>query len=533
MKRSLGFGWLILALSTATAASGCGDSEPAGRDQAHPGGGSDSDVAGRAGASTLPSGGFAGRDNQGGSGGSGNAGSPGGGSSPGLPRVRLTASGVPVEGVAKSVTNPSAEEYEGMGHHSGESVVLGLRIKLTGIALSEKPPGQPGGQQGTIFDWSKAPKELAIERGFAGTVDDSAVLNLPDGSYNVMQVAYQSQYDLKAYAYLDSDGDDEVDTTVYTTTLGVKSVSGVAAPESLTDLDYKHYGFTYTHNADSVSTSTTTSFDITLLPTPIVIGGGAPEESAAGGAASDGGSGAGGDAAGAAPVHAEAGAGGANAQPSRDISVSLFIDAFRVVKAWDGVAPDSPADHVDVLFPQASNDLRSNQFGIDLVELYPLGQPTFGLQYLPTFAFANAAEYISETYLIAPAEPFLVANTQTVSVIFDGQGRPLIGRTGGNTDSASLQLGQAVRMFEPMGEDAGDVLYRYYVEYGIRDANNVDDGGMYYHDDKSMAGHSVEGFRRLAAVGDTAPLTIKDGPRCNAEYNRCLGDRAALMRRVR
>jgi hypothetical protein len=449
--------------------------------------------------------------------------------------VHLTASGVPVDVVAKSVTNPSAEEYEGMGHHCGESVVLGLRIKLTGITLSEKPPGQPGGQQGTIFDWSKAPKELAIERGFAGTIDDSAVLNLPDGSYSVMQVAYQSQYDLKAYAYLDSDGDDEVDTTLYTTTLGVKSINGVMAPESLVDLDYKHYGFTYTHNADSVSMSTTTSFDITLLPSPIVIGGSAPEASA-GGAATDGGGNAGGDvsrAAGAGPVQAEGGAEGSPAPPSHDISVSLFIDAFRVVKAWDGAAPSSPTDHVDVLFPQASNDLRSNQFGVDLVELYPPGQPTFGLQYLPTFAFANASEYISETYLIAPAEPFLVANSQTVSVIFDGQRRPLIGRTGGNTDSASLQLGQAVRMFEPIGEDAGDVLYRYYVEYGIRDANNVDDGGMYYHDDKSMAGHSVEGFRRLAAVGDTAALTVKDGPRCNAEYNRCLGDRAAIMRRVR
>jgi hypothetical protein len=56
---------------------------------------------------------------------------------------------------------------------------------------------------------------------------------------------------------------------------------------------------------------------------------------------------------------------------------------------------------------------------------------------------------------------------------------------------------------------------------------------MYYHNDKTMAGHIVEGFRHLSAVGDSTTLLLKDGPRCNAEYDRCYGDRTAVMRRVR
>jgi hypothetical protein len=87
-------------------------------------------------------------------------------------------------------------------------------------------------------------------------------------------------------------------------------------------------------------------------------------------------------------------------------------------------------------------------------------------------------------------------------------------------------------MFEPIGAAGGVPLYRYYVEYGIEDADGVDDGGMYYHNDRSMAGHVVEGFRHLA-LGETAPVVVKDGPRCKAEYDRCLGDRAGVIRRVR
>ncbi len=76
-------------------------------------------------------------------------------------------------------------------------------------------------------------------------------------------------------------------------------------------------------------------------------------------------------------------------------------------------------------------------------------------------------------------------------------------------------------------------LYRYYVEYGIRDQNNVDDGGMYCHNDKTMAGHEVSSFRRLQHVGDTAPISIADGPRCKAEYDRCFDARTGVMRRMR
>ena len=262
---------------------------------------------------------------------------------------------------------------------------------------------------------------------------------------------------------------------------------------------------------------------------------GAPgsEAGAPGAAGNDGSGGSAGEVGSAGSPSGEGGADSGPEANGKDLSITLFIDPFRVVKAWDGVPPSSPSDHVDVLFPQGSGEYRTNSFGVDLVDLYPLGQPTFGLQYLPTFAFANANEYTSESYLIAPSEPYLVANSQPMSVIFDGRGVPVIGRTGGNVDAVSLQLGQAARMFERMGDDGGTPLYRYYVEYGIKDADGVDDGGMYYHNDKAMAGHIVEGFGHLSAVGDSATLLVKDGPRCHAEYDYCYGDRTAVMRRVR
>lgn len=435
-------------------------------------------------------------------------------------RINVRASGIPLRvgsGMrVGSVTSPGADEYEGMGVHSGESVVLGLKIRLTGITMAQKPPGQQGAIQGTVFDWSHAPKELQIEHGFAGAVEDSAPLALPSGSYQVVQVSYESRYQVKAYAYLDTNHDGEVDTTIYTSATGVKSVASKASPASLADLDYTSYGFTYSYNADSVTASTTTSGDITMLPAPVIVTADSLQGDA-GGAANGG----------------DAGDAGTADAGTQDLNVSLFIDAYRVVKAWDGHAPTSPGDHVDVIFPQGAAEGRTNQYGVRLLDLYPLGQPTFGLAYLPTFAFANAPGNVSETYLIAPAAPFTEANTQAVSIVFDGSGTPILGRTEGNVDAAGLQLGQAARMFEPLAADGGATAYRYYVEYGIKDANGNDDGGMYYHDDKTMAGHVVEGFRRLPNLGDTANVTVKDGPRCHAEYNRCFGDRSAVIRRVR
>ena len=582
MKRATGFGSLTLgfALVGQALVGGCGgdDDSPhsvgsgsnagsasGGTSQGKGGtkasGGSNAN-AGSGNAAARPStGGTNGGGARGGAGGGGARGGTDGGGSQGFagenggsggsttkPKttISLTASGVPLEPIALSVIGPVDGEYEGMGQHSGESVVLGLKIKLTGISLGQKPPGNTDNVTVMLFDWSASPKELAIEDGFSGTISQSATLDIPDGDYSVVQVSYLSQYDLKAYAYLDTDKNGEVDTTVYTTATGVKSSNAVVAPGDLAELDYTHYGFTYSHNADSATASTTTSFDFTLLPAPARIGTppSAPDvlfdvlggQAGALGQAGEPSGNPGGQAgeAGQGGAFPEGGNGGTAAPPSHDIALTLFIDSYRVVKAWDGASPSGPSEHIDVIFPQGAGESRSNQYGVDLVDLYPLGAPSFGLDYVPTFAFPNgeAESYHSESYLIAPSEPFVVANTQATSIVFDADGVPIIGRTNANVDSASLALGQAARMFEATGESGGVPLYRYYVEYGIKDADGVDDGGMYYHNDRSMAGHVVEGFRHLS-LGDTAPVVVKDGPRCNAEYDRCLGDRAGVIRRVR
>ena len=434
-----------------------------------------------------------------------------------LPRMlTVTASALPTRTPAtttlvhtKSRTDPAPDEYEGMGIHSGESVVLGLKIWLTGISFSTDTM-----RQVNAFDWHGSPRELQIENGFSGAIEDTTPLMLPPGTYTMMGVSYQSRYSLKAYSYLDTDANGDIDTTIYTTATGVRSVAMKAALADLTDLDYYAYGFTYSYNADSTTAATTTSGDITHLPTPLVIEADGSPDSDAGVDPNDAG-------------HGDAG----EVTLDANVNVSIFVDSFRIVKSWDGAAGMSPSDEIDVIFPQGVGEGRTNSYGIALTDLYPFGHPTFGLEYIPTFAFINATGYVSETYLVAPSAPFVLDNSQPMTVIFDAAGVPITGRTHINNWTQSLQLGQAAHMFTE--SPAGSGMYRYFVEYGIHNTSGADDGGLYYHNDPSMAGHIVDGFQHLGAVGDTGTISITDGPRCAGEYNHCFGPRMGVTKRVR
>lgn len=78
-------------------------------------------------------------------------------------------------------------------------------------------------------------------------------------------------------------------------------------------------------------------------------------------------------------------------------------------------------------------------------------------------------------------------------------------------------LGSVARLFE----DEGGGKYTFYMDYGTRDANGNTDGGLYYNNDKNMAGFIATGFQPAASVGVSGSFTVKDGPRCWDEYNYC------------
>ena len=78
-------------------------------------------------------------------------------------------------------------------------------------------------------------------------------------------------------------------------------------------------------------------------------------------------------------------------------------------------------------------------------------------------------------------------------------------------------VGTAARLFE----SEGGGKYTFYMDYRATDDNGNEDGGLYYNNDKNMAGYIANGFKLLDAVGDSDSFTVKDGPRCKGEYNYC------------
>jgi len=425
-------------------------------------------------------------------------------------------------GLSTTVPDLTAGEYLGMGINYGESVVDGFKVRLTGVFLGTGQIGQLGGQSVSIFDWVANPREIEISAGLNTAVSDSKTLVINAGIYTYTTIVMERNFDVKAYAYLDTDADGTIDSTIYTKATGVVKVPNIVSHENLLQdktlaYDYFRYDFMYNGpktndpagDVEFFGTQFVRPISICATPkTPPFSSNGNP-------------------AAGAGALTPPA---TTNINTSVDctevskLQVDLLIDTVRVVKAWDGrfgdqnVTPAIP--NPGMPFPNSSNPTNGATYGFNA------GEPAFGLTYLPVFAFVSAgtddsSKVTSETYMLSQYPPndahFNFSPTYRFSVIYDSKGKPIMGKSQANSPDIPVYVGMAARVFEESPTVPN--TYSFYTSgTGVPADGDVtkNDGGLDYHDDKSMAGHRFDGFQSLATIGQTIELKQFDGPRCDA-----------------
>ena len=107
----------------------------------------------------------------------------------------------------------------------------------------------------------------------------------------------------------------------------------------------------------------------------------------------------------------------------------------------------------------------------------------------------------SQTYVVAMKNPsdatFAFNETYRLTVVFDAAGVPQTGQAAANTPDTTFYLGMAVRLFETAG-----TTYTFYTNGDAVDpVTRVNDGGLFYNNDKTMAGHQIVGFQRDPVIG--------------------------------
>lgn len=395
--------------------------------------------------------------------------------------------------------------YPGIGINYGESVVDGLKVKLTRISLTGIPGKVSESPTLEVFNWSAAPKEIAVESGLNEKLEQTVELESKSGTYKAMSVSLRNSYKVKAYAYLDTDNNGSIDATIYTTASEIKRVDSRVAKADLASYDYFEYKFGLVGAAKSLDEREAEIGSITIFPNPVEIN-------------ADG------------EVTTTAADGTTKTKSTAGLSVNLCIDTFRIVKVWDGRFGNSsdyvPGDASKIPypvfpFPYAENDSRVLANGLKGVDFFPLGKPHFGLgDYIPMFAFPNLSAVMAEVYIVAKTSSITPFNSQIFTVATDGAGTPIIGKFSLGEGESTLHIGSAARLFAK----SADGSYSFATNYGIKDANGVDDGGLYYNNDINMAGHLFTGFKSLANVGDTGTMTMKNGPRCKEQYDYCVAE---------
>lgn len=415
-------------------------------------------------------------------------------------------------------------EYNGMGVLTSEAVVESFKIQISKISFGTKAPRTTGGTtKEFVFD-----KEVEIADGLNSAVEVTGTL--PEGTYVVASVGFKPTYKLKGYAYFDTDNDGTIDTTVYTTAAEVKKVTGRIAKAAMTDYAEYKYGFMFTHCSSSVTDSVTDSAGecgtFSVFPEPIVVTA-SPDE---------------------ADKDTSTGA----------MVVNVLIDSTNIVTAWTGatgnytfktndatntILGDSTKVPDPVGFPLSSvcSDTK-NSAGLNSCDFFPVGKPSFKLAYIPAFAFLGTSKLTSQVYLVSKEQSnYNHYNSGTLQLVFS-DGKPLLGLINskllGQYDSTVTPskyiggqtpiLGSVARLFEASGS-----TYTFYMDSGAKDANGVEDGGLYYNNDKTMAGYIAEGFTPATAVGTEGTIVVKDGPRCKSEYDYCIGSRTYYTKRIK
>jgi hypothetical protein len=413
---------------------------------------------------------------------------------------------------AKSVDSPdvASGEYDGMGVVSSDAVVESFKIHVTTVAFNTKIPGSSGERTSPVT----VDRELDIALGVNTAVEVTGTID--PGTYVSASVGFKPQFKIKAYAYMDTNNDGTIDTTVYTTATGVKKVASKVSMLPTKPGDYAEftYRFLYLYCSSSATASDPAVANcgtITFLPTPVEITEGASP------------------------------------------TVTLVISSLKNVFAWTGDGNDQgfgttlqqmsdlsklgdgSTKLAPINFPLDSPPCSggNNNWGINGCDLWPNGTPAFNVSYLPAFAFLDTTDLESQVYLISTQSgKFGHYNSKAMTLVVK-DGVPQVGMISGQligaydftpTTPASPPaysggtnpiLGTVARIFEPTS--GGE--FTFYMDYGD-DNNGVEDGGLYYNNDKTMAGFIAEGFS-LKSLNGTGSFTVRDGPRCSDEYNYC------------
>lgn len=413
-------------------------------------------------------------------------------------------------------------EYDGMGASTSDAVVETFKITLTGVTFASATA------TANELQVPASDSELDISKG----VNKPLVItgSIPKGEWDRVSVNMKPEYKLKAYAYMDINNDGTTDTTVFTTADEIKKSTGRLTAAELVAAGYAEYNykFMYVYCSESPTGSTTSTCGTgVVFPEPF-----RTDE----------------------PPVDELG------QPREDntYEVSLLIDSTKVVTAWTGTTGNYQMNgsepSITVLgdptrVPQASagfplSDYCSdtkNDNGYNTCDFFPFGKPAFKMNYLPSFAFLGTKTLSSQVYAVSTeAGSWNHYNAGFIEVVLSND-EPIFGRVFTTSDwkldqtvtpwkvlsSAAPVLGSVVRLFEKNTDS-----YTFHLDGGSTDANGVDDGGLYYNNDKTMAGHIGSGFK-LTAVNATGSLTVKNGPRCKSDYDTCLGDRTYYLKRIK
>ncbi len=298
----------------------------------------------------------------------------------------------------RAATDVVEGDYLGIGNSVGDAVVDGFRIRITAVEIMKSGAPQNGGQVGY---WPEG-MQLEVADGFEGEIVAEGVL--PYGEYDAVRVTLQTNYDLKAWAYLDRDYDGTVDFTMWTTVDGiVTAASRIDSTADMAGYDYLRVPFLYGGQTGELAG------EQTPLGETLVV-------------SEDG--------------------------DNTPLKVDIRLDTYRVAKAWDG-----------------DEGGRASTFAWDN-DRYTAGEPHFGIGYLPLFALVDEPNAVAETYLFSGDVTFSADALQLGTILFRGDGSPVIGRlrdVGLGYDS--LHLNQFIGVFEGTNDDFsfyggdGDILY--------------------------------------------------------------------------
>lgn len=411
--------------------------------------------------------------------------------------------------------------YPGIGINYGDVVLEGFKINLRKISMGGIPGAPSASPEATLVDFGTDGKELQIADGFQGTIEVDTDLSLPNGVYRSLTLSFENQMQIKAWAYLDSDNNGAIDTTIWTTANGIaKSATKITSTSGMSGYNYYAYPWAMPLVASSLTDNSTSNTNVlTQFRDPVEV-----KDSKI----------------------------ITNNKESDTLDLDVLIDTYNIIKVWDGRYGNSNPEAIVMgtpttngqgelrlpppvmPFPQGEQDSRTGCCGLTMNQFFPAGEPHFAMSnYLNAFGLVNQGGLKAHIYLVGKEATFTPFNTQSMTVIFNGDGEPLFARMGIGELNTTLHIGPVAKLFEAATDDS--TTYTFATSGGTKDSAGNEDGGLYYGDSVSQAGHTFSGFRSTI-IDQKYNMTMKDGPRCKAEYDYCVKESAgvaAYVQRVR